>query len=142
MSAGVTVERVATLDPAMLAHCDFSFDPSRNAYPFDSAFAVPRSGRMIAVVRSGGCVAGYLACQSDGTSAEVRRIEIDRSLRGQGLGWRLLDEARDWACAMALPTLRLETLADNPAAGRFFARYGFILTGQAEALHWRMTLPG
>ena len=140
MSAGVTVERVATLDPAMLAHCDFSFDPSRNAYPFDSAFAVPRFGRMIAVVRIDGCVAGYLTCQSDGTSAEVRRIEIDRGYRGQGLGRRLLDEARDWACATGLSALRLETLPDNPRAGRFFARYGFILTGQAEALYWRMPL--
>ena len=141
MSPGVTIERVATLDPATLARCDFSFDRSRAAYPFDSAFAVPRSGRMIAVVRIDGCVAGYIACQSDGISAEVRRIEIDRSHRGQGLGRRLLDEARDWASAMGLPTLRLETLADNPAAGRFFGGYGFTLTGEGDVQHWRLTLP-
>ena len=142
MRSGVSIERVATLDPAMLAQCDFSFDPARGAYPFDSAFAVPRSGRMIAVARIDGQVAGYIACLSDGISAEVRRIEIDRRYRGQGLARRLLDEARDWGGVMGLQALRLETLADNPAAGRFFDRYGFTLTGQDEELHWRMPLPG
>ena len=140
MSAGATVERVATLDPAMLAHCDFSFDPEGGAYPFDGAFAVPGPGRMIGVARVDGRVAGYIACLSDDESTEVRRIEIDRGYRGQGLGRRLLDEARDRACATSLSALRLETLPDNPRAGRFFARYGFILTGQADTLYWRMPL--
>ena len=141
MSAGVGIERVATLDPAMLAHCDFSFDPQRSVYPFDSAFAVPRSGRMIAVARIGGRVSGYIACLADGESADVRRVEIDRPHRDQGLGRRLLDEARDWAYSVGLQALRLETLADNPAAGRFFERYGFTPIGQGDVLHWRMPLP-
>ena len=140
MSAGVTIERVATLDPAMVAHCDFSFDPSRGGYPFDSALAVPRSGRMIAVARVDGRIAGYIACLSDGEAAEIRRLDIDRCQRDQGLGRRLLDEAWDWASVMELPALRLETLADNPVAGRFFRRYGFTLAGEAEALHWRFFL--
>ncbi|PJI88141.1 GNAT family N-acetyltransferase [Sphingomonas koreensis] len=142
MSAGVGIERIATIDPAMLAQCDFSFDPAVGAYPFDSALAVPRSGRMIAVARTDGRVAGYLACLSDGASAEMRRIEIDRGYRGQGLGRRLLDEARNWAWATGLSALWLETLADNPAAGRFFGRYGFTLTVRGDVLHWRMPLPG
>ena len=141
MRPGVTIERVATLDPAMVAHCDFSTDPSRGAYPFDSAFASPRSGRLIAVVRVDGRVAGYVACSSDGASAEVRRIEIDRGHRSQGLGRRLLDEARDWASATGLSALRLETHGNNAVAGRFFGRYGFTPIRQADALHWRMPLP-
>ena len=140
MSPGVTIERVATLDPALFVHCDFSFDPSRGAYPFDSALTAPRSGRMIAVARIDGCVAGYVACLSDGISAEVRRIEIDRCCRDQGLGRRLLDEARDWAVAAGLTALRLETLAHNPAAGRFFARYGFASTERGGVLDWQMPL--
>lgn len=140
MSSGVLIERVATLDPAMVAHCDFSFEPTGGAYPFDSALVVPRSGRMIAVARADGRVAGYLTCLSDGDSAEVRRIELDRGYRGQGLGRRLLDEATDWARVTGLPVLWLETLSDNPAAGRFFARYGFVPIGDGDELHWRMPL--
>lgn len=138
MRSGAAIERVATLDSAMVAHCDFSFDPSRGAYPFDSALAAPRSGRMVAVARIDGRIAGYVACLADLEAAEVRRLEIDRRHRGRGLGRRLLDEAWEWACAMDLPALRLETLADNPAAGRFFRHYGFTLAGEGEALHWRM----
>lgn len=138
MSPGATIERVATLDPAMVAHCDFSVDPSRGAYPFDSALTNSRSGRMIAVARIDGRVAGYIACLLDNEAAEVRRLEIDRCHRNRGLGCRLLDEAWDWASAMGLAALRLETLADNPAAGRFFRRYGFTLISRGEALHWRM----
>lgn len=142
MTPGVAVERVPTLDPAWLAHCDFGFGASGEAYPFDSAFAVPRGARLLAIVRIDGQAAGYIACTAEGDAAEVRRLEIDRPCRGQGLGHRLLDEARAWADAQGLSALRLETLADNPEAGRFFARYGFTLAGEADALLWRLPFRG
>ncbi|WHU01973.1 MULTISPECIES: GNAT family N-acetyltransferase [unclassified Sphingomonas] len=140
MSSSVAIERVATLDPAWLAGCDFAFDPSGRAYPFDNAFAVPRAARMLALARVDGQVAGYIACTRDGDSAEVRRIEIDRVRRGQGVGQCLLGEARAWAGEQGLSALRLETLADNPEAGRFFARHGFVRTQAADALHWHLPL--
>ncbi|MEP9358513.1 GNAT family N-acetyltransferase [Sphingomonas sp. KR3-1] len=135
MIPGVAIERVETLDPTALARCDF-------VYPFDSAFARPRAGRMLAVLRVDGRVAGYLACQRDGDAGEVRRLEIDRGHRGQGLGRRLLDEARRWAAELGLSALVLETLADNPAAGRFFGRNGFVQRDAANALHWQLPLDG
>ncbi len=140
MSSGVAIERVATLDPAWFAGCDFGFGASGSGYPFDSAFAVSRAGRMLALVRVEGRVAGYIACARDGEAVEVRRIEIDRSHRGRGLGQRLLGEVRAWAREQGLSALRLETLADNPEAGRFFARYGFTQGPPASALYWHLTL--
>jgi len=140
LSSGVAIERVATLDPAWFAGCDFGFGASGSGYPFDSAFAVSRAGRMLALVRVDGRVAGYIACARDGEAAEVRRIEIDRSHRGHGLGQRLLGEARAWAREQGLSALRLETLADNPEAGRFFARYGFSQSHAAESQHWYLPL--
>lgn len=140
MKPGVAIERVATLDRTWFAGCDFGFGASRPAYPFDSAFAVPRASRMLALARLDGRVAGYIACMRDGEAAEVRRIEVDRSRRGHGLGQRLLGEARAWASEQGLSALRLEMLADNIEAGRFFARYGFRQSQVAEALRWHLPL--
>lgn len=134
------IERVATLDPALFAGCDFGFEPPGRAYAFDTAFAVPRAARMLAVAHVDRRVAGYIACTRDGRAAEVRRIEVDRAQRSRGLGQRLLGEARAWAAEQGLSALRLETLADNPEAGRFFDRYGFTLAHEAEALHWHLPL--
>jgi len=143
VNSGVAIERVATLDPAWLAGCDFGFDASGRAYPFDSAFAVPRAARMLALARIYGRIAGYVACTRDGEAAEVRRIEIDRPHRGRDLGQRLLGEARIWAGEQGLSALRLETLPDNPEAGRFFSRYGFNQVRAVDSLHWHLPLgPG
>ncbi|WP_184162135.1 GNAT family N-acetyltransferase [Sphingomonas kyeonggiensis] len=136
----VEIERIASLDPALLAGCDFGLGTSGRAYPFDNAFAVPRAARMLALARVDGQVAGYIACTRDGDSVEVRRIEIDRARRGQGVGQCLLGEARAWAGEQGLSALRLETLADNPEAGRFFARHGFVRTQATDALHWHLPL--
>nr|WP_257215045.1 GNAT family N-acetyltransferase [Sphingomonas sp. R-74633] len=112
-------------------------------YPFDPAFTSHRATdrRMLAFVRVAGRIAGYVACQQDGGgAAEVRRLEIDRRCRGQGLGQLLLGEARAWAAEQGLAALRLETMADNPAAGRFFARYGFTQSDGEGVLHWHLSL--
>jgi ribosomal protein S18 acetylase RimI-like enzyme len=142
VNSGVAIERVATLEPAWLGGCDFGLDSGGAAYPFDTAYSLARpvEQRMIVVARIDGRVAGYVACQREEDAAEVRRLEIDRAARGQGLGRLLLDQARRWAGEQGLAALVLETLADNPAAGSFFARYGFTQIREAEALHWRLPL--
>lgn len=140
MSSRVAIERVATLDAAMFAHCDFGAVPSVGAYPFDSAFATPKAARLLAILRLDGRIAGYVACQRERDAGEVRRLEIDSATRGQGLGRRLLDEARGWAGEQGLFALRLETLANNPAASRFFSRHGFSLTRALDTLHWHLPL--
>jgi len=142
MTVDVILERVEMLDPALLADCDFRIDSSERSYPFDRAFAVPRSPdqRILAVARLGGRVAGYLACQRDGDVAEVRRIEVDRACRGAGIGRLLLEEARRWARHQALSALVLVTLADNPAAGRFFARHGFVRLETGKVSRWHLPL--
>ncbi|MFS2110343.1 GNAT family N-acetyltransferase [Sphingomonas sp. Sphisp140] len=142
MTVDVSLERVSALDSAWFAGCDFGLDPAGRAYPFDPAYSVSLGPerRMIAVARIDGRVAGYAACQRDGDAGEVRRLEIDHAARGQGLGRLLLGEARRWAGEQGLAALVLETMADNPAAGRFFAHQGFVLIRQAKALHWQLTL--
>jgi len=138
----VAIERVDTLDRVLLSRCDFSFGRPARAYPFDPGFETPRAARMIAVARVDGLVAGYGVCQRSGEAGEIRRLEIDGPHRGRGLGRRLLDEARGWAAELGLAALRLETLADNPDAARFFAHQGFTPAGQqGDALHWYLPLP-
>jgi len=143
----VEVERVETLDPMWFADCDFSFELSRpagqrDAYPFDPAHESSRlaGDRMIAVLRVGRRMAGYIVCQLDGRgTAEVRRLEIDRRRRNQGLGRRLVREAKDWARECGLSGLRLATLGNNRAAGNFFGQRGFRLDGyKAGVFQWHL----
>lgn len=155
----VTIERVATLDPALLAGCDFAFDvteeavppfdgpgiaatrpvaPRLKSYPFDTAFETGRrnSERMIALARVDGQVAGYLVClRGWNQCAEIHRLEVDRQHRMHGVARRLVDAARGWAGEQGLPALRLKTQADNVPACRFYARYGFTLAGADRMLY-------
>ncbi|KAI1692351.1 dual-specificity RNA methyltransferase RlmN [Ditylenchus destructor] len=63
-------------------------------------------------------------------------------LPGAGPGAPLARRSAGLGLGDGLSALWLETLADNPAAGRFFGRYGFTLTVRGDVLHWRMPLPG
>jgi ribosomal protein S18 acetylase RimI-like enzyme len=80
---------------------------------------------------------GFLQCGSntvlcDGFTVpeqEVRRLYVDAALQNQGIGARLM------AAALALPDLQeaaaivLDVWEHNPAAQRFYARYGFEVVG-------------
>lgn len=56
--------------------------------------------------------------------AELKQLYTDPDWLGMGLGGRLMTWALDQARAAGADELQLSVYADNPAAHRFYARYG------------------
>lgn len=56
---------------------------------------------------------------------EIKQLYTDPDRIGQGLGARLMDWAMHEARAAGADAVELSVYADNPAAHRFYARYGF-----------------
>jgi len=61
--------------------------------------------------------------------AEVRSVYVNRALRGQGVGSRLLQHLIESARATGIESLILAVLADNVAARRLYESFGFKLYG-------------
>ena len=59
----------------------------------------------------------------------VEDLAVRRPHRGRGVGTALMDAAKAWAAARALPGLTLETQDNNLPACRFYQKYGFTLGG-------------
>jgi streptothricin acetyltransferase len=151
------VEEVSRLSRAEISHCDFSFDvthelvtpysdpfvhaaptaPYRKAYVFDdAAFMDIGPDRMLAVASNAGGVCGYiLVSRSWNNCALIDDLAVDRTVRGSGVGRRLMDRAVLWARARDLPGIRLETQSNNVPACRFYKTYGFELGGYDKHLY-------
>lgn len=65
-------------------------------------------------------------------------ICVDASMRGRGVGTRLLNAVKDKACAFKLDRLRLDVIDTNPAARRLYEREGFVAgeVSHAGPLRW------
>ncbi len=61
--------------------------------------------------------------------ARVEDIRVDEAFRGKGIGRKLMDAAMNWAKAQGFSIVCLETQDINAAACRFYAAYGFVLSG-------------
>jgi putative acetyltransferase len=64
--------------------------------------------------------------------AEVKRMFVIRSARGQGIAEAIMDRLADAARQAGTPLLRLETGDCQQAAVRFYRRYGFGFCGPFE----------
>jgi putative acetyltransferase len=64
--------------------------------------------------------------------AEVKRMFVTRSARGQGIAEALMDRLAEAARQAGRPLLRLETGDCQQAAIRFYQRYGFSFRGPFE----------
>jgi len=62
-------------------------------------------------------------------SAWIWNIMLDVSIRGQGWGKLLIQQAIDWANKQQLRAILLETQSNNPQACHFYAHQGFELVG-------------
>jgi hypothetical protein len=72
-----------------------------------------------------GCVA-LRRVAKDESGCEMKRLWVDETFRGLGLGRRLVEEAVRWARAMGLKTMYLDTVpAAMPEANRLYAAMGF-----------------
>lgn len=79
---------------------------------------------------------------------EIKQLYADPARTGQGLGARLMDWAMALARTSGADAVELSVYADNPAAHRFYARYGFakiaditFVVGDHVDPEWLMACP-
>ncbi|KAI1868203.1 hypothetical protein JX265_007026 [Neoarthrinium moseri] len=83
-----------------------------------------------------GQVLGYAhAAKSWNNFVVLNDIALDKSIRGQGHGKRLLDAIVTWARQLGVAGVRLETQNNNVPACRLYKRYGFVFGGYDEFLY-------
>lgn len=115
------------------------FDTGRAAPPAPGDFSPP-AGEFL-MVRVGGAVAGCGAVRklSDGV-AEIRRMWLDPSRRGLGLGRKLMSELERRAEELGCHTVRLDTAAQLDAAKALYRRSGYTeipaYNDNPYAKHW------
>ena len=66
-----------------------------------------------------------------GDTAYISNIAVTADLRGQGIGWKLLESAEEWARAHGKGSLSLHVAASNPAR-HLYERFGFRLEKRIE----------
>jgi len=65
------------------------------------------------------------------TSAELRRMRIERELQGKGYGTQLLRELERIAVQFGLRTICLETARQRPPTLKFYRKHGYQETGRS-----------
>lgn len=107
-------------------------------YPAESNHLVDESelaadGVAFLVARCDGVLAGFGAlverADADGAYGELKRMYVSPSVRGLGIGRRLLEALEAEARARNLPRLRLETGARQPEALGLYRAAGFVERG-------------
>ncbi len=63
-------------------------------------------------------------------AVELKRVYVDASLQGRGLGSRFIDEALAWARAKGAPEMYLSVYSGNVEAQRLYARRGWEKVGE------------
>jgi ribosomal protein S18 acetylase RimI-like enzyme len=58
-------------------------------------------------------------------AVELKRVYVDSSLQGRGIGSRFIDEALDWARARGAPEMYLSVYSGNLDAQRLYERLGW-----------------
>ena len=78
------------------------------------------------VIRHDGIAAGCGGIKLFGTDyGEIKRMYVRPTLRGLGLGRRMLDHLAAYALQQGVDVLRLETGTYQPEATRLYEHYGF-----------------
>ena len=85
-----------------------------------------------------GTLVAYLLCsklslpaqEPKSGAVELKRVYVDASLQGHGLGSRFIREAIDWARARQAPEMYLSVFSGNPEAQRLYTRLGWEKVGE------------
>jgi ribosomal protein S18 acetylase RimI-like enzyme len=89
------------------------------------------------IVERGGRFAGSLALTDEGDQTGVLRwFLLDSSLRGRGLGRRLVGELLAEAQAKGFTRVRLETFSELRAAAHLYRAHGFALVREQTGPRW------
>ncbi len=149
-AVGIDVRELAPTDPAARAclesyfaelaeRFDTGFDPARSI-PAEDGDLVPPAGLLLVAFRDGvavGC--GALKLHGD-DPCELKRMWIDPSARGLGLGRRLLAELEARARREGAPAVRLETNRSLVEAVALYRSAGYTevpaFNDEAYAHHW------
>ena len=127
------------------ARFDRGFDPAASL-PADDEALTPPAGVLL-LARLHGLPVGCAALKLHGRGpAEVKRMWVAPSMRGLGLGRRLLDAVEEHAAAHGVPALRLETNRSLGEAIGLYRTAGYrevvAFNGEPFADHWfEKTLP-
>ncbi|MFD1344305.1 GNAT family N-acetyltransferase [Litorisediminicola beolgyonensis] len=115
------------------------FDVTLSRDPEARDMRPPRGTFLLA--RAGAEVLGCVGLKRSGpTEAEIKRLWISETARGQGLGRRLMAEAEAAARALGIATLRLDTNETLTEAIALYRKTGWQeiadFNGERFATHW------
>lgn len=119
----------------MDVYCQASFSERRQLDEIQSDDMVTLVGRF------GGKLVAYVQVCWDrhpdclcgkGVPGEIRRIYVDRSMHGRGVGRQVLKAAVDTLRERAADTIWLAVWDQNEAATAFYRRMGFTLVGETS----------
>lgn len=118
---------------------DAGFDPARSMPAADDQLTPPAGLFLVATVHGDPVGCGALKLRADST-AEVKRMWVSSSVRGLGLGRRLLGELEGRARAHGVRTLRLETNRSLTEAIALYRSAGYrevdAFNEEPYAHHW------
>ncbi|PYM17369.1 MAG: hypothetical protein DMD78_29955 [Candidatus Rokuibacteriota bacterium] len=127
-AAAAAAADVIVLLARIWAEYDFVWDPETefpDLFTFDSHYAPPR-GAFWVVRDEVGRVVGSIGVQRVGpTTAEIRRLYLDKHLRGRGLGRALVEEVLAWCRAHGCTRLVLWSDTRFEHSHRLYDRMGF-----------------
>jgi putative acetyltransferase len=97
------------------------------APPRDEEFEAP-NGVFLAALQDGAVVGCGGVCRhpEDDGVAEIRRMYVDPTARGQGVGARILTALEEQAAALGYTSVRLETGVEQREAIRLYERAGYM----------------
>lgn len=99
--------------------------PPESRHPLDVASLAAPDVKLFVARRGGKAVGcGALVLREQGR-AELKRMFVDRSVRGQGIGTAILEALEEAAGKAAVTRLQLETGIDNRDAVTLYRRHGY-----------------
>lgn len=104
---------------------DNGFDPALSISADDDELTLPRGLLLVATLHGSPVGCGALKLHPDVASAEVKRMWTDPSVRGLGLGRRLLARLEQEAALRGARTVRLDTNQDLKEAIRLYVDAGY-----------------
>ena len=90
----------------------------------------------LAVVEDDGEIRGSVAIVGQGKQAQLRWFLVDPSLRGRGIGRRLLHGAIDFCREQGFTSIYLWTISELTTAAKLYQEAGFRLTEQDTHEIW------
>lgn len=116
----------------------FEADLARTLYAAaERGWPTEREGIWV-VERAGTLLGSLVLTDEGGGDGTVRAFLLDPSLRGRGLGRRLLGELLERATAADYQRLRLHTFSELRAAAHLYTEHGFVVVSEETAPRWGM----